>query len=526
MKKYDFSQDFHSKSLDTLITPCANNNRQDSCNQCDGMCLHQSQTQIGDQFQPYPINKRISIRLYSPKYQKYLSYDDHNIQVLLSPLYLANTDKVKDVIWNAEPGNRGTQIYTVKTPHLFLEVTKPTLYAPGVSRLGLSYFQGGREQEWQVLSGDGTNNQIILRHGTLYLNTDGRQVFLDKLPHIWQLTLLNKTAEYVPLEGNGIMCNNTGKQIFTSPYVSSASQNCMETYQSFPDNPTPTWNRWNKYYSQFWNGEYTYAKTNSTNGMYFVINLNNTGSGHMYTKDAVWVVQSISGDKLRGCNNDTEIYVEMLTSGQPGYNANLPQIRILFRNKHIQNAVWQSLSSDNPYNLRAYSIKVSDTPNMKHTVGYPNAQDLPKATECFDNPETVLAEKQILSLSPSASGYNSERVDLDRPPACVIEKPTKPIRHVGYGKIYPMDVIARTQSARVYYVYYTACGQSLPSPVSIINLTNETTRMANPIVECPLPVGQTVLGAVVYAQDKTGKWGEVGRIPFKNNAIRGTLRII
>lgn len=534
MYKYDFSQNFNNNSLDTLMSPCdSNNSRQDQCGECDGVCLHNiPPTILGNQFVPYQPEKLLTVLIFNQKYGKYLSYDAHNTQVLLSPLYLINSNenqninnnKINDALWNLQPNftSSTVSIYTIKSPHLFLETTKQKLYSPSISKLGLSYFVGGKEQEWQLFKT--ADNQIIIRQNNLYLSTDGYQIYLDHIPQLWQITENQKVVQYTSLTADGTICPQNKKLVFTTPYASS----CVEKFQSFPDNPQSTLNKWNKYYSDFWNGEYVYGKTTPTNNNYFIINLDPKGAGFIYTNENVWKVNNISGDQLKGCNNNSIIYVEMLKQGQPGYNPNLPQIRILTQDTTRQNAPWQSLSSDNPYNLRAYSIKVSDTPNKLHSGGFPNNLNLININkECFNNFQTRLAQNQILTLDPPVSGYNSEKVNLDYPPQCIIDRPTNPIKNVGYAQIYPPDTTLRTHSSEIYYTYYSQCGESLSSPIALINLTNETTRLTNPILDIPMPNNNTVQGAKVYIRPTgTNQWQFVGNYNIQNKQIRAIINII
>jgi len=477
-------------------------NEKDRCHQCDGLCL---QGATGQNFPPgaqplchqHPLVKNQTgfYRIQSTQYpKKYLAYDLQGLDGNGILLYLAQPankteSALPDLVWKLERDLDTFRISTSNQPPLYLEGKKR-------GTLGMSYFKTGK---WQILQG--ANNTVLISTAdpkTLYLTSDGNQVSLGSYLHYWQLEKFdpNQSTVITPpamsplspaMSPTSPLSPAMSPMSPLSPAMSSLrSKDTQEGFVNvlqFPDTPgqVPSGLKnygsladWNQYYSQYWNGEYTYKNTTPTNKDYLTIHLNLDGSGTVSTKDEKWTVTSVGADLVYGENTDSYLYVEMLTDKKAGqyYNPDQPQVKIIVKKKNTLHPEIISLVTSDPNNFNAYSYKIG-------IVGE-NVKNYPM--EKFQNQSQSQSQSQPIvdlrflgiNLLDANLGYNLPQVELNSSKPCNLGPPTQvPVNTNRWSKIDQTGKLKQSQPPNlpleIRYTYRYQCEdgtiqESLPSP--------------------------------------------------------------
>ena len=377
----------------------------DKCQHCDGLCT-QGPVGKGYPAEAYPLCKKHPLikngvgyyKVQSLKYPtKYLAYDLNGLDGNGIMLYLAEPKDQSqrnqaDLVWKIDREMDIFRISTCRQPALYLE-------AKSEGRIGMSYFKTGA---WELLQRVGNEILIRSKNPTYYLTTDGRQVKLNSYLQSWRL-ISTTPCQQNTIEGfaNDMQFPDTPKKV---------DNDLSKNYGVMQD--------WNKYYSEFWNGEYAYKNTTANNNDYLTIHIYSDGHGTISTRNQVWKVRSISPDLLYGENKSSYIYLEMLTKevGKEYYDENRPQIKIIMKQKNSASKTpLQSLVGQDPNNLNAYAPKVGSVGDK--VQGYPN--------EKYTNflPTSMLQDG--ISYLSSKLGYQLPEANLNIKKPCLMDNPKK-----------------------------------------------------------------------------------------------------
>lgn len=448
-------------SLDIFNLPSNEPRPIDKCKHCDGLC---AQEHIGKGYPPesrplcqnHPLIKKgtgfYKIQCVDNPI-KYLAYDLNSLDGEGLSLYLAEpkTEEAKnqaDLVWKIDREIDIFRLSTCRQPSIYLDGGKN-------AELTTSYFKVGK---WRLLQRRGDEILIQSKEPRYYLtpNVSKKRVILSNELHSWKLIPTSPCKNNKITEGfvNNLEFPDTPEK---------DDRDLSKNYGSLGD--------WNEHYSKFWNGEYIYKNTTSTNNDYLTVFLKPNGEGKISTKEESWRVLSMGPELLYGENNESYIYLEMLSAekGKEYYDPNRPQIKIVKKLKHTSSKnPLISLVSKDPNNLNAYAPKVGEV--GEKVSQYPHE----KFTNFLSNLPTKLLMDGITPLSAKL-GYQLPSADLNIMKPCLLENPTKAPVWGGYwekidktgklskiGKFGPMEV----QYSFIYQCEDGSIKESNRSPIT------------------------------------------------------------